>query len=69
MDNTNCATQLIEVGTACGRALRGGVSRLRSAGMWLVAPSSVAFAAVAVPTTAKYFHRQINVPAARGGPS
>jgi hypothetical protein len=65
MDSTTCTTQLIEATTAAGRAPRAVRSCVRSAGMWLGAPAIASIAAV--PTT-KYFHRQINAPAARGGP-
>ena len=68
MDTSTCTTQLIEAIPAIDRAPRAAVSGLKAAaGMWL-APTSAVAPTATVPTS-KYFHRQINVPAARGGPS
>jgi hypothetical protein len=65
MDSATCTTQLIEATTAADRATRVAGSCAGSTGMWFEAPASASVAAV--PTT-KYFHRQLNAPAARGGP-
>ena len=69
MDTCTTTTQLIEAIPACDRAPRAAVSGLKSAasGMWF-APASAMAPTATVPTS-KYFHRQLNVPAARGGPS
>jgi hypothetical protein len=68
MDTCTVTTQLIEAIPACDRAPRAAVSgRVAASGMWLALSSAVAPTAT-VPTS-KYFHRQMNVPAARGGPS
>jgi hypothetical protein len=68
MDTCTSTTQLIEAIPAVDRAPRAAVSGRKAAtGMWLACTSAMAPAAT-VPTS-KYFHRQINVPAARGGPS
>ena len=68
MDTSTCTTQLIEAIPAIDRAPRAAVSGCQAAtGMWLALTSAVAPTA-SVPTS-KYFHRQMNAPAARGGPS
>jgi hypothetical protein len=64
--DTTTTTQLIEA-PAADLARRALVSTCGTAGMWL-APTSAVAQIAAVPTS-KYFHRRINVPAARGGPS
>ena len=68
MDICTSTTQLIEAIPACDRAPRAAVSgRKPATGMWLA--QSSAMASTATVPTVKYFHRQLNVPAARGGPS
>jgi hypothetical protein len=66
MDSATCTTQLTEATTAAGRAPRAAWSCVPASGSWLVAPAISSIAVV--PTATKYFHRQMNAPAARGGP-